>query len=528
MALDSRERKSPASASNRLQPRGVVCRYSRPRPPPRPDALTATTPSPRQRLTRALRLVLLVVAVVVATIFAVRAWDAWRSRPLSPWHTHVPHELRAAELDALDWPAYVAAEAALFADVEKEVTGRLDPELDVPSNRYSATSPLHPARFAQDWNRSYVLEPAGPPAGVVVLLHGLTDSPYSLRHIARHYQARGWTAVAVRLPGHGTVPAGLTDVHWEDWAAATRLAVREARRRMPAPAPLHLVGFSNGGTLAMHHTLAALGDPAIGRPDRVVLLSPMIGVTSLARFGGVLGWPAVFPAFANAAWLDVLPEFNPFKYNSFPVHAARESSLFSRALQQQILHEARSGRIAKMPPVLTFQSVLDYTVSAPAVVTAFYAHLPDNGSELVLFDYNHNADLGPLMRPGIEALAGRMLPPAPRRFRTALITNAGSRSLEVTERRTEAGARDETSSDLGLTYPREVFSLSHVALPFPPGDSLYGSAPTSDEYFGAHLGAMAVRGERAALVVNGEALVRMSSNPFFPYVLKRLDEVIAR
>ena len=67
-----------------------------------------------------------------------------------------------------------------------------------------------------------------------------------------------------------------------------------------------------------------------------------------------------------------------------------------------------------------------------------------------------------------------------------------------------------------------------MALPFPPSDSLYGSAPTSDEYFGAHLGAMAVRGERAALVVNGEALVRMSSNPFFPYLLRRIDEGIAR
>jgi alpha-beta hydrolase superfamily lysophospholipase len=478
--------------------------------------------------TRALKYTALVLAVVVVTVFGVRAWDAWRSRPLSPWHMHVPHELRAAELDTLDWAAYAKAEAAVFADVEKEVTATLPAEDQLPSNRYSASSPLYPARFAQDWNRSYVLEPAGPPSGVVVLLHGLTDSPYSLRHIARHYQARGWTAVAPRMPGHGTVPAGLTAVDWEDWAAATRLAVREARRRVPAPAPLHLVGFSNGGTLAMNHTLHALGDPTLGRPDRVVLLSPMIGVTSLARFAGVLGWPAVFPAFANAAWLDVLPEFNPFKYNSFPVHAARESSLFSRSLQQAILREARSGRIAAMPPVLTFQSVLDYTVSAPAVVTAFYAHLPANGSELVLFDYNHNADLGPLMRPGSDALASRLLPAAPRRFHTAVITNAGTQSLEVTERRTGAGTTAETRHELGLTYPRDVFSLSHVALPFPPSDSLYGSAPTSDESFGAHLGAMAARGERAALVVNGEALVRMSSNPFFPYVLRRIDEGIAR
>ena len=85
--------------------------------------------------------------------------------------------------------------------------------------------------------------PSGKPVGAVVLLHGLTDSPYSLRHVARRYVQAGYVAVAIRLPGHGTVPAGLSDVEWEQWMAATRLAVREARRLAPAPAPLHLVGL---------------------------------------------------------------------------------------------------------------------------------------------------------------------------------------------------------------------------------------------------------------------------------------------
>ena len=40
----------------------------------------------------------------------------------------------------------------------------------------------------------------------------------------------------------------------------------------------------------------------------------MIGITSLARFAGVLGWPAAFPRFAKVAWLGLVPEFNPFKF----------------------------------------------------------------------------------------------------------------------------------------------------------------------------------------------------------------------
>ncbi len=151
----------------------------------------------------------------------------------------------------------------------------------------------------------------------MVLLHGLTDSPYSLRHIAQRYRDDGYVAVAIRMPGHGSVPGGLTTVEWEQWTAATRLAAREARRRAGPGTPLHVIGFSNGGGLAMKYALEALSDKTLARPDRIVLISPMIGITSMARFAGVLGWPALFPAFAKAAWLGIVPEFNPFKYNSF-------------------------------------------------------------------------------------------------------------------------------------------------------------------------------------------------------------------
>ena len=126
-----------------------------------------------------------------------------------------------------------------------------------------------------------------------------------------------------RLPAHGTVPAALTDVDWDQWVAATRLAVREARRRTDPSAPLHIVGFSNGGALALIHALLnSLGDPKIARPDRLILLSPMVGITSFARFAGLAALPAYLPTFAKAAWLSVVPEFNPFKYNSFPVNGA--------------------------------------------------------------------------------------------------------------------------------------------------------------------------------------------------------------
>ena len=326
---------------------------------------------------------------------------------------------------------------------------------------------MHPAGFAQDWNRSYVLEPDGAPVGAVVFLHGLTDSPYSLRHIARRYRAHGYVAVAIRLPAHGTVPGALAEVEWEDWLAATRLAVREARRRIGPSLPLHLVGFSNGGALAMKYALDALEDPQLTRPDRIVLISPMIGITAFARFAGLAGLPAILPAFAKAAWLSILPEFNPFKYNSFPVNGARQSWRLTQALQQQIPRLARDGQLVDLPPILTFQSVIDFTVSTRAIISSLYVHLPANGSELVLFDLNRDAKLGPLLRSASDAVLTRLLPAPPRRFRTTIITNAAVGSSEVVERVTEAGADTEQERPLGLPYPPGVFSLSHVALPFP-------------------------------------------------------------
>jgi alpha-beta hydrolase superfamily lysophospholipase len=432
--------------------------------------------------------------------------------------------MHAPALDKADWAAYLAAEEAIFRTLRAEVVDRLDQESRMLGNRFFAGSPIYPGNFVQDWNRSYILEPDGAPTGAVVVLHGLTDSPYSLRHIARRYREAGFVVIAIRLPGHGTVPAALTDVEWEDWMAATRLAVREARRRTQAP--LHVVGFSNGGALAMKYALDALDDRSLARPDRLVLISPMIGITSFARFVGFAELPAMLPAFAKAAWLGIVPEFNPFKYNSFPVNGARQSHRLTAALQDRIARAARDGSLDRLAPVLTFQSVVDFTVSTRAIISALYDQLPANGSELVLFDINRSATIGPLLRSASETVLSRLLGDPPRKFRTTIITNASADRNEVVEQVTEAGATTQQIRELPLSFPPGIFSLSHVALPFPVTDALYGLTPDKSEDFGVNLGALAPRGERGVLIVNLDSLLRVSSNPFYPYLIDRIAEGI--
>jgi alpha-beta hydrolase superfamily lysophospholipase len=329
-------------------------------------------------------------------------------------------------------------------------------------------------------------------------------------------------AVVIRLPAHGTVPGALTDVEWEDWAAATRLAVREAHRRIDTSSPLHLVGYSNGGALALKYALDALEDETLPRPARIVLISPMIGITRFARFAGLAGLPAILPAFAQSAWLSVLPEFNPFKYNSFPVNAARQSYRLTDALQRQIARYARTGQLASLPPILTFQSVMDFTVSTSAIISALYAHLPSNGSELVLFDVNRTVKFGPLLRATADTALTRILPAGPQAYRTTIITNASDDDPDTIERTIEVGAVTAQSRPLGIAYPAEMYSLSHIALPFPPSDALYGLHPDGTENFGISLGTLAPRGERNALVMSLDGLLRATSNPFFPYMIERI------
>ena len=222
----------------------------------------------------------------------------------------------------------------------------------------------------------------------------------------------------------------------------------------------------------------------------------------------------------------MLPEFNPFKYNSFPVNGARQSYRLTQALQERILAAQRGGRLGKLPPILTFQSILDFTVSTRAIITTLYDRLPANGSELVLFDINRNAKLGPLFNAAAPTLVDRLVPPPPRRYGVTIIANEGADSAAVVARSTPAGATLATDAPLGLDYPAGVFSLSHVALPFPPSDSLYGITPDATEDFGIHLGNVAARGERGALIVHLDSLLRMSSNPFYPYVHDRIASLI--
>ena len=54
------------------------------------------------------------------------------------------------------------------------------------------------------------------------------------------------------------------------------------------------------------------------------------------------------------------------------------------------------------------------------------------------------------------------------------MTNADPSSLDVVEKSIGPVLAVSKRWPLGLSWPRDVFSLSHVAIPFPPSDLAYG------------------------------------------------------
>jgi hypothetical protein len=73
------------------------------------------------------------------------------------------------------------------------------------------------------------------------------------------------------------------------------------------------------------------------------------------------------------------------------------------------------------------------------------------------------------------------------------------------------------SCDTGLSWPEDVYSLSHVALPIPPDDPVYGSDDSISSP-GVRLGDMAPRGEKGVLMVPAADMLRLRYNPFYRYL----------
>jgi len=442
--------------------------------------------------------------------------------PLEAWHTKkLAAEFTAKKLDEVQtFEDYLKLEDRLFAQLKEKIYNHTGTGPGYEFVRYSSGSLADPLDRTPNWNRSFEL-PDDAPVGGVLLLHGMSDSPYSLRALGLALNKRHYWVIGPRLPGHGTAPSGLKYVHWEDMAAVVRLCIQRIASKVGSK-PIHVIGYSTGAPLALDFTLDALEDKVAPLPTTLVFISPAIGIHPLAGLAGAKNAISKIPGLGRLGWVSIEPEFDPYKYNSFSTNAGAQVHRVTHSVANRIGEKSRSGSLEKFPPTLVFKSTVDATVSTNATVDNLLKHLNPKGHELVLFDINRHAAAGALLVSDPGPLTDRLIADDTLPFTLTLVTNEKPDGLQVAVRRKNPYSKgmSETKTP-GNAWPPGVISLSHVALPFPPDDPLYGQQrPEQDQ--GIYLGQMAIKGERGLLKISSDWLLRLRNNPFFDYLENRV------
>jgi len=183
----------------------------------------------------------------------------------------------------------------------------------------------------------------------ILLIHGLTDSPYSYHDLAQFFYQQGFTVRTLLLPGHATAPSDLLDVSYEQWQQATQYAIE---RTLMDFEQVYLGGFSTGGALIFDYLMQQ--KKADEKIKALFMWSPASKAKSdqawLAQYVDIIPF---------VDWIDLDADIDFAKYESFPYNAAAQV----HALMSRIVGEAAmNSRIMHDIPLFVVASEHDQTI----------------------------------------------------------------------------------------------------------------------------------------------------------------------
>jgi carboxylesterase len=192
----------------------------------------------------------------------------------------------------------------------------------------------------------------------VLLCHGFTGSPHSLRPWAEYLAGAGLSVSVPRLPGHGTTWQEMARTRWEDWYAEVDRGYEDLRGRA---GEIFVMGLSLGGCLALR--MAELRGTGI---SGLVLVNPSLAADSkLFALAPLL--KMVIPSLKGVG-SDIKKEgVHELAYDRVPVRAAATLPALWR------LTQARLAEVTQ--PVLVYRSTVDHVVG-PASMRVLRAALP--------------------------------------------------------------------------------------------------------------------------------------------------------
>ncbi len=209
----------------------------------------------------------------------------------------------------------------------------------------------------------------------VLLCHGFTSTPQSMRGWAEHLAEAGHTVRCPLLPGHGTRWQELNRTTWRDWYGAVEQALDELRDRCRS---VFVFGLSMGGTLTLR--LAELHPDIAG----IVLVNPSVmTLRKEAKLLPVLS--RVVPSMAAIAGDIAKPEVVELAYSRLPLRGM--------ASLQQMWSVVRADLGSVRQPLLLLHSAVDHVVEPENSAIVLHDVGSQDVTEVVLDDSYHVATL---------------------------------------------------------------------------------------------------------------------------------------
>lgn len=219
--------------------------------------------------------------------------------------------------------------------------------------------------FSHDGNRTGVL-----------VLHGFTGSPKSMRPWAQRLADAGYTVRLPRLPGHGTRWQDMNLTRWEDWYAEAERAFAELQGRCDR---VFIMGLSMGGSLTLR--LAEQKGAAVAG---IVLVNAAVHTERWDRHLLPM-LQAVLPSFPGISNDIKKPGQDEGAYDKIPLKAA---------YSLQKLWAVVKADIAKVnQPMLLFRSEVDHVVEASNAEFIMANARSSDKTMVVLADSFHVATL---------------------------------------------------------------------------------------------------------------------------------------
>ena len=126
----------------------------------------------------------------------------------------------------------------------------------------------------EGWITDYSAAGSGPNEKIgVLLVHGFTGTPASMRPWAHYLNERGYTISVPLMPGHGTTWHELNQVHWQEWPAKVESELKKLRERC---SKVFICALSMGGGNSLYVTAKNQG-----LVDGLVLVNPMIHIPGI-------------------------------------------------------------------------------------------------------------------------------------------------------------------------------------------------------------------------------------------------------